>query len=62
MKGHDIPDPSEPVQAVSVQPLEDGGVQTDEIEGVEAEEAQAEADERLFQIHNLLEPSRVQIM
>ena len=43
MRGHNIPDPSEPVQAVSVQPVEDGGIQTNEVEGVETEEAQAEA-------------------
>ena len=43
MRGHDILDPSEPVQAVFVQPVAEGGAQTDEVEGVKAEEAQAEA-------------------
>ena len=43
MRGHDILDPSEPFQAVFVQPVAEGGAQTDEVEGVKAEEAQAEA-------------------
>ena len=49
MKGHDSPDPSRPVQAAFVQPVEEGRAQVEEVRrikgSVEADKVQAETTE-----------------